>query len=421
MLELRIVATLKRVGVAVLAVITLYVAAGRAQDACSDVLNIGLRDTYNRAYSSSLIESLKDWASSQASKEFWQSNSAGFDLGIPDTLGLNATSTQNNGGSVHIKNEREFLENINAQNAEQLATVILSPIASDAISAWQSCIVERRRSSPNGVVATVEDYSPVDNRFKLLIQWRNTYANQRTPIIDDYTLDNADCTNADSKLGRSWLSRQKVSDVELTCTRKVQTKRVTFSMNTDQGPLVPRVLMPIYTPPPTGHCSSSCDRCVIEDGTHVCKSCTIKVSSFLQQGVDYLDIPGRQPGMRFACYPLAKGNQYKLSAQGTIRANFTTNALDPGKTYHVGDKISNGLPVLWWVQIGYKIDGDDNFRPAYENTAAQGPLTAHWADKELGAVSSVGGSIWVQQSQISPSVLGSVSLDRDFTVTIAPE
>jgi hypothetical protein len=420
MLKFRVLAAFRPVGLVLLVVVTLYVTAGLAQDACSDVLNIGLRDTYNRAYSNSLVESLRDWASSEASKDFWQSHSDGLNLNVPDYLSLGISSTQNSGGTTHVKNEKEFTQSINSQNAEQLATVILSPIASDAIEAWKICTGERKRSSPNGVSATVESYSPDDNRFVLAIKWRNTFARQRDPLIDDYAIDNAVCPAALSKLGKSYFSRQAVSDVDLECTRTDKTKRVTFSMNTDQGPLMPRAVLPIYTPPPTGHCSASCDRCIVEHGAYVCKSCTIKVSSLLQPGVDHIDVPVRQPGMRFACYPLAEGSRYKLSAQGTIRANFTTNAFD-NRTYGVGEKISNGKPILWWVQIGYKIDGDENFRPAFEDTAAQGPLNSHWSDKDLGAVTSVGGSIWAQQSQISPSVLGSVSLDKDFTVTITPE
>jgi hypothetical protein len=149
-------------------------------------------------------------------------------------------------------------------------------------------------------------------------------------------------------------------------------------------------------------------------------SCTVKAADLLAPGIDHYNIPPNT-GIRFACAPLRPGASYTISAQGTIEAMFSTSKFF-NKTFYVGQDIGNGDIVQWWVDVGYKIDGDESFHQGLFYPSNQSKsITGAWADYggTVPASGILAGYVFVNQSQISPDVKGPVSIHKDFVLTIS--
>jgi hypothetical protein len=148
-------------------------------------------------------------------------------------------------------------------------------------------------------------------------------------------------------------------------------------------------------------------------------SCTVKAADLLDKGIEHYDIP-TDTGIRFSCAGLRPGASYVVGAQGTIEALFPTSKFS-NRTFYVGQNIGNGDIVQWWVDVGYKIDGDESFhRGLYYGAAQSKSLTGAWANYAgtVPASGIVAGYVFVNHSQISPDVIGPVSVSKDFIVTI---
>jgi hypothetical protein len=408
---------------AVIAVISLIgVQIMHAQESCKDVLSIGLRDTYNVLYSYDRIKALHDWNSSEQSRDFWQSQKDGFSVGVGDVK-VGNDSQSGGGAKVTIKNQSDFQTFASDKTFEQTAQSILSPTTKDAIAAWRDCMNGGDSRSNNGVTARILNYSPDDNKFTIRIQWRNVQAAQRVPYIDSYALSNATCPQADDRLKKGIiLGRKAVSDIDLQCTRTSKVDRVTFSIQTDQGPMQYDAIIPAYSPPPTGHCSTSCSSCVLESNNFECRECKITLKDSFESKVDHKDLSQGPSGIRFSCGILPKNASYVVRASGTISADYTTIFFKV--PFHVGDDIGTGDKVQWWIDARYKIDDPPETCPGYSQTKLLvREVNGAWADCAVivPASGTIAGGIYLEHSQISPSEVGPTSFHSDFVISIKPQ
>ncbi len=189
----------------------------------------------------------------------------------------------------------------------------------------------------------------------------------------------------------------------------------TVSLGADTDSL----LIPVEPETMASKCGSSCDKCVKgQNGQHFCASCTFKIADSLASGVDHYDIPD-QGGIHFLCRSMKPGEAYVVSAGGTIEALYTS--VFDNRSYHVGEAINNGLRIQWWVDVGYMMDGDPVYKQGYLNGRSQDKsIKANWSDV-AGTVpenGKVGGRIFVSHNQISPTIFGPVTFDKDFTITV---
>jgi len=99
----------------------------KAQDACKDILSIGLRDAYDIAYSSNLDQSLRDWACSEHSQDYWDSHSGGVAIGYAG-YSVAGNKADSDGGSIHVKDCREFTKNLSSSTAQRMAATVLDPL-----------------------------------------------------------------------------------------------------------------------------------------------------------------------------------------------------------------------------------------------------------------------------------------------------
>jgi hypothetical protein len=394
------------------------VAAAQAEDACRDVLSIGFTDVFNRSYSGSLESSIRNWSCLEESKSFWDSHSGGLSLGNK-IVSLGATESGEGGGNVTIKDCNELNGYLKNETVEQIASAVLSPIAADAIRAWRDCMGGVSRASGNGVIARVESYSPVDGKFQIHLTWRNTYTDQKLPVIAGYSLDNADCENCKDELEhQSWRifsSGRPFHDVVLRLTRKDNNKRTTFTMSTDQGPLHPSVWLPVFSPPVTGHCSRNCTSCVVQNHVYVCLECALKVSTILTGGSDHFDIPESQKGLLLSCYPLPRGKTFSITTQGKVWPDFTNNYGN-----HGGDIGGN---VDWVIisHLAYDLgDANGTKRVTFAQSNIRSPtnLLTLSASGTVGDSAIVNAEILVQHLSMWPDSHGPLALDKDFVISL---
>jgi hypothetical protein len=160
------------------------------EDACSDVLRIGLRDSFSKVSAVTLKQFVKTWACTEEFREATTSHSAGFGIVIPDLgpIGANYSDAVSEWQKRHCQSGQL---DIDFTDYEPLAASYLSPIATDAISAWRDCIATRHPSS-NGFSARISDYNPQDQKFKLDVAYNKVLPSQGTPTVDGAAVfDNA--------------------------------------------------------------------------------------------------------------------------------------------------------------------------------------------------------------------------------------
>jgi len=277
----------------------------------------------------------------------------------------------------------------------------------------------------NGVSARIVSYSPSDDKFTIQIRWRNT-GNLAQPLIKHHILTHATCPTADAQLEPKLLTgRQLARDLDLEdCHRDSKNERVTFSLETNQGPMEPHVILPIYEPGPTGHCGPYCTSCSVVNNAYSCSSCQVKVAQLFKDDTDHMDLYQGSNGLRFSCVSMPVGQPYTVRAQGTI-ANNSQTTIRTGR-YYVGDKTSDSQETVdWSMDAGYKIDGDDNFYKGIWVTQSTSKTTnAAWSDFNLKVPASgtIAGYIYVNYLVMSPGLKGiPLEIGRDFVISITPE
>lgn len=223
----------------VLLTLMFHIPTVRADDSCSDVLRIGLVDTFSSVRSSNLISALDQWLCSEESDRTLSKENISATVPIP---GLDVTAS----GSYDMSklhdwrrhncssNKSFFAES----NAESVASAVLSPFAKDAMDAWSACRGASR--SANGVSARIGAYSPADGEFTLTIAWTPTVLVRKEPVIKSFLARNTTCEPKDDIPKKG----DVIKNITLACKRD-SSKRVTVIINTiDNGPLEPSLVLP---------------------------------------------------------------------------------------------------------------------------------------------------------------------------------
>lgn len=391
-----------------------------AQDACKDILSIGLRDSYEMSYSTALDDSLRDWACSDHFTDFENTHSSGFDIGYGGYQ-LGSTDSKSDKAVTSIRDCKEFAHHINNETAMKIATTVLSPITKDVIPAWQECM--KSAHSSNGVTASIESYSPVDDDFTISIRWHNIRSDQRVPLVNTYDIKNAVCLSAKTYLDKTIFGRQEVRDINLNCHRESKSQRVKFSMITNQGPMEPDAVIPIYSPPPTGHCGTYCSSCSLVNNAYSCSSCKVKVAQLLEKSTDGVELAVGTDGIGFSCISLPRGQRYTVSAQGTLSNDNQT--IIRTTSYYVGDKtVDTGETVDWGMTAGFVFDGDPNFHTVFELSKYTSRNYNQKGSDALAMVPSSGtisGFFRVTYNVMSARAPVPLKVKRDFVISIDPE
>jgi hypothetical protein len=136
--------------------------AQQADDLCSDVLRIGLRDVF---------DSERTRALRALTAQRYEHSAGSYGAGVQAIMTpegpvpTNFTFTATNSDEVN-----HFLHRYDTAERERATLSLLSPFASDAIAAWHDCVTAYRGRT-HLLDVRIENYDPVQRTFSLHIQF----------------------------------------------------------------------------------------------------------------------------------------------------------------------------------------------------------------------------------------------------------
>lgn len=206
-----------------------------SNDQCSDILNDGIRDTYDFSDSSTMQENTYDLICKKSNMS--NSGSSGFsiDLPLPD-LGMFGLGSRN---SHNLKKIKEFCKNSSSSISKKDALTFTKSISNkDVVKAWEKCM------SSKGLYCKTENTS--DTSFKLKITWDPNTKAYEPEIRDDLFISHGHCVN--TTLIKIGSKIEQFAPIVINCKRDGNKDSVFVSFNTSQGAVecrVPKLKIPI--------------------------------------------------------------------------------------------------------------------------------------------------------------------------------
>jgi len=207
-----------------------------SSDQCSDILNDGVKDTYNLSRNNTMQKSAQNIVCKNINRS--RSGSSGFSIKLPipelnSLLGLGSNSSYNNQRvSEFCKKSSSSINKVDAFN-------FVKKIANkDIIKAWSDCM------GTGGLGCQVDS---IDNEnFTLELSWSTKVTGATNPeILDKLQLTTGNC-NDSSLLSVGKTIKRDVS-ITVQCKRDGSQKRIIATLNTTQGALkcnIPEVEQP---------------------------------------------------------------------------------------------------------------------------------------------------------------------------------
>lgn len=303
----------------------------RADDACSDVLRIGLHDVFASSRSDTLVNAVKEWACSSAEETVRTTMTSSAKLIIEEIpVGgdfnmdrLRAWRTANCGASDKF---------FSTATAEKVAINALSQFAPDAIAAWRDCVTQGRAKSKAPIGGRVTSYPDEAGSFVLNLTWGNVdVPGAKPPRILSAEVSGASCPGLKPTID----FKATGGEVDIVCTRKSTNKRVIVTINTSQGPVRPAPTLAAVPPGKMcgvrgnevlvdtsrdryhcGGCGCSCGSGgVCEDG--YCRECTYTLAEIARTGTSFTQ--GSKGAFPVTCR--ARAGEYQASLRAEVWVN----------------------------------------------------------------------------------------------------
>jgi len=199
-----------------------------SNEQCSDILNNGIRDTYDFSDTSTMQENTYNLICKKSHISSRGSSSFSIDLPLPD-LGMFGLGSKN---SRNYKKIKEFCENSSNNISKNDALKFVKSISNkDIITAWQNCM------NSQGLYCKTENINNED--FSLKITWDTDNNAYEPEIRDGLYLTNGHCVNAD--IIKKGNKIKLFESIVVNCKRDGEKNAIYASFNTSQGALECRV------------------------------------------------------------------------------------------------------------------------------------------------------------------------------------